>query len=280
MGVADGVGGWADRGVDAGLYSSELMEGARKLVEDFGETDPRTMLSTAYDQTTVVGSSTACIATLQESTLRIANLGDSGLLVLRRTIDRDCPQGKIAATWKCVLETEAQQHYFNCPRQLGSESQDRPEDADYYEMDLQDGDLVIMASDGLFDNVSTEVLCDWMDAVNAASHLDANREDNLSGAILEVAHRLLLNTSAVSMHPTADTPFATRAKQVGVNFRGGKKDDITVLVGMAVANEDASPVSSFGERVGAEDLRRASDGVCSSASSTSSADEGQHDMSD
>jgi serine/threonine protein phosphatase PrpC len=135
------------------------------------------------------------------------------------------------------------------------------------------GDLVIMASDGLFDNVSSEVLCDWMDAVNAANHLESNREDNLSAAILEIAHRLLVNTAAVANHPSADTPFATRARQVGVNFHGGKKDDITVLVGMVVSNEETTPVRNFEDQLGAaEALRRVS------ITSSSSSDE--VDMSD
>ena len=31
-GVADGVGGWAQQGVDAGLYSKQLMKWARMVV--------------------------------------------------------------------------------------------------------------------------------------------------------------------------------------------------------------------------------------------------------
>ena len=51
----------------------------------------------------IVGSSTACIASLDCSAgeLEVANLGDSGALVVQ-------PNGHVC------LETKEQQHYFNC----------------------------------------------------------------------------------------------------------------------------------------------------------------------
>lgn len=58
MSVADGVGGWASHVIDAGLYFSELMQIARKLVEEDGEMDPCKLLSTAYEAATASGSST------------------------------------------------------------------------------------------------------------------------------------------------------------------------------------------------------------------------------
>ena len=48
--------------------------------------------------------------------LQVANLGDSGCMVLR--------DGRI------VLRTVEQTHAFNFPRQLGTGSQDTPADAD------------------------------------------------------------------------------------------------------------------------------------------------------
>jgi protein phosphatase PTC7 len=250
MGVADGVGGWALHGIDAGLYARDLMQVARKLVEVDGETNPCTLLSIAYEAATASGSSTACIASLQSNRLRVTNLGDSGLLVLRQhTTNKECPQDKIGTTWKCVLETRAQQHYFNCPVQLGKESEDQPKDADNYEMEIAENDLIIMASDGLFDNVSTSALCEWLNAMDVASYLRVNRDGNLSDAIHKVAHRLVLHTAAVAGNPLADTPFACQAKHEGVHFKGGKEDDITVLIGMAVVNGNGFAVPTFGDRV-------------------------------
>ena len=48
-------------------------------------------------------------------------------------------------------------HSFNCPFQLASAElwpqADSADDADVYEVDLQPGDVIIMGSDGLFDNM-------------------------------------------------------------------------------------------------------------------------------
>lgn len=52
---------------------------------------------------------------------------------------------------------QAQQHSFNCPYQLASPTKwpeaDTPEAADVYEVELLPGDVVILGSDGLFDNM-------------------------------------------------------------------------------------------------------------------------------
>lgn len=45
---------------------------------------------------------------------------------------------------KCVFKTGDQQHYFNCPFQLGMGSDDRPTDADYYVLeDLEPDDVSV-----------------------------------------------------------------------------------------------------------------------------------------
>lgn len=44
---------------------------------------PQEILERAYSQTTVRGSSTACVAVLNGDSLGVSNLGDSGLLILR-----------------------------------------------------------------------------------------------------------------------------------------------------------------------------------------------------
>jgi protein phosphatase PTC7 len=68
IGVADGVGGWADLGVDAGLYAKELMSKSMGAVKDEPEStiDPSRVLEKAYTTTKARGSSTACIITLKE----------------------------------------------------------------------------------------------------------------------------------------------------------------------------------------------------------------------
>ncbi|CAN1323550.1 Probable protein phosphatase 2C 55, partial [Linum perenne] len=68
IGVADGVGGWADLGVDAGQYSRELMSHSVSAIreEPKGSVDPARVLEKAHSSTKAKGSSTACIIALTE----------------------------------------------------------------------------------------------------------------------------------------------------------------------------------------------------------------------
>ena len=77
-----------------------------------------------------------------------ANLGDSGFVVVRNN--------------EIVHRSIEQQHYFNCPFQLailpGEQEnllmQDKPESASQSQFKLIEGDLIVLATDGLWDNLN------------------------------------------------------------------------------------------------------------------------------
>jgi len=85
VGVADGVGGWAAHGIDAGEYARGLMTAAQESVDVHGQTDPLAILWHAYRGVSHLGSSTCLILTLdpQRGILHSANLGDSAFRVIR-----------------------------------------------------------------------------------------------------------------------------------------------------------------------------------------------------
>merc|ERR1711871_379838 len=93
VGVADGVGGWARRGIDAGLYSRLLMRSSMKYISDSNvrgdaqkeRFEPTDVLRYAHEQTKVPGSSTACIIGIDDDKLVTSNLGDSGFVLLRQS---------------------------------------------------------------------------------------------------------------------------------------------------------------------------------------------------
>jgi protein phosphatase PTC7 len=86
------------------------------------------------------GSSTCILALLHHSTLRIANLGDCSLLVIRN--------GEI------IYRTKELQHGFNFPYQVGTHQRDEPmKDADRVEVEVEENDVVVVGSDGLMDNL-------------------------------------------------------------------------------------------------------------------------------
>ncbi|KAJ3326625.1 hypothetical protein HDU93_002358 [Gonapodya sp. JEL0774] len=166
IGVADGVGGWHRvQNSNAAMYSRKLMHysaldiGRYDEIHDQHDMDaykavqPREVLRRAYDdlnndkeKENILGSTTALIAILRTDRLRVASLGDCALILLRSD--------------GVYFRTEEQQHSFNFPYQLGSGSRDVPDDAEVAEVDVSEGDIVIVGSDGLFDNLFDEDVVD------------------------------------------------------------------------------------------------------------------------
>ena len=159
IGVADGVGGWASRGVDPGLYSKALMQSADEKARanpQPGTPTPVEILRSAYDVVQgqkIMGSTTAIVATLESASrtaasIHTANLGDSGVLVLRPVAGQTCVK---------LFRSVEQQHSFNFPFQLscdtGNANPDLPEHADVHKLEVTQDDLVILGTDGLFDNL-------------------------------------------------------------------------------------------------------------------------------
>ena len=168
-GVADGVGGWARHGVDAGEFARGLMDGAKKaalsIQEDFGSQpavlEPLALLARGLRDLTesdTPGSATVGAMTLvpmdttsqaldsgvapQVGWLRGAIIGDVAMMVIRAGL--------------VVLRTQPSMHNFFCPRQLGIRSQTNVCDADCFSLDAYAGDIVICATDGLFDNLTDD----------------------------------------------------------------------------------------------------------------------------
>ena len=208
MGVADGVGGWAEVGVDPGLYSRELMERAKTLTQQLrrGPEAPQEALEAAHATTQARGSSTACIVCLYDAQLHASNLGDSGFMVVR--------QGEVA------FMSPQQQHEFNFPYQIGSPDSmgDLPQAAQRFVIEVQAGDIVVAATDGVFDNVYPD---------EAAAVVAAAKEKGDSPATAATALAQFARTRAED--DTYLSPFAYGAQQLGFRYFGGKLDDITVV---------------------------------------------------
>lgn len=219
MAVSDGVGGWSKLGIDSGEYSRELMHNANRFVEDSGSTDPLEILCVSHDAATKTGTATACIMTINGETMRCANLGDSGYVVLRPNDNR----------YIVLTVSESQQHDFNCPKQIGTNAVDHPHDADRYEVTLREGDLVIMGTDGLFDNLGIDDII----TVLGMSEEEITNED---AVVRRISHNLARAAYKVSQCPQYTTPFARAAQEHDLDHEGGKEDDITVI--FAVVGED------------------------------------------
>lgn len=79
----------------------------------------------------------------------------------------------IVRSGEIVHRSEEQQHYFNTPFQLSlpppghgdNVLSDSPESADTLNFPVEDGDVILVATDGLFDNVPTNLLLDTLKTV-------------------------------------------------------------------------------------------------------------------
>ncbi|CAM8916330.1 unnamed protein product [Rhodiola kirilowii] len=214
--VADGVSGWAEQNVDPSLFPKELLANASKFVaDDDVKGDPQVLIKKAHADTSSKGSATVIVAMLERNgTLKIANVGDCGLRVIRR--------GQI------VFTTSPQEHYFDCPYQLSSEMVGQTYlDAMVCSVNLVEGDTVVMGSDGLFDN-----LCDQEIVTTVSQQSD----------VLECAKALAILGNAHSTDTKFNSPYIIEARSrgfdvpswkkfLGVKLTGGKLDDITVVVG-------------------------------------------------
>ncbi|XP_057778317.1 probable protein phosphatase 2C 55 [Salvia miltiorrhiza] len=206
IGVADGVGGWAKKGIDAGEYARELMRNAADVVKDSrpADVDPKSVLVDAFAKTEAPGSSTACIISLAGNRLRAANVGDSGFAVIRGG--------------RTVYRSPVQHYKFNAPYQLGPTS-GSPKKAEEIAVEMESGDIVVAATDGLFDNVFPKeveaVVGRFPDAMMPPGR---------------VARDLAEAARVKSLHIYDATPFELASYQAGFVRLGGKKDDITVVV--------------------------------------------------
>lgn len=212
IGVADGVGGWCKKGIDAGKYARDLMENS-KIAAQFepkGAANPKRIMQEAYSKTMAEGSSTACIITLSGNVLHAANVGDSGFMLIR------C--GKV------VYQSPVQQRCFNCPYQLGN-SRDDPSLAQELQVHVEKGDILIAATDGLFDNMHGSEI---EETIQSKTSKGAQPK--------EIARRLANLALYNSFDRFADTPFARKSRKAGYSHRGGKEDDITVIVAFIQAS--------------------------------------------
>ncbi|OMO87627.1 phosphatase 2C (PP2C)-like protein [Corchorus capsularis] len=221
IGVADGVGGWADLGVDAGLYSRELMSHSVNAIQEEpkGSIDPARVLEKAHSITKAKGSSTACIIALTDQGLHAINLGDSGFMVVRD----GCT----------IFRSPVQQHDFNFTYQLESGSNgDLPSSGQVFSVPVAPGDVVIAGTDGLFDNLyNNEITAVVVHAVRAGLGPQVT------------AQKIAALARQRAQDRDRQTPFSTAAQDAGFRYYGGKLDDITVVVSYITSSEEENKSS-------------------------------------
>lgn len=166
-----------------------------------------------------------------EPLLYVTNLGDSQVMVVR------------PATRAMVYKSAEQWHWFDCPRQLGTNSPDTPgECAVVDEVPLCEGDVVLAMSDGVIDNLwAHEIVakvCESLDRwwagegrgrgrgldgydrqAGGGGDGDAGADDGMMGF---VAEELMEAAKAIAVDPFAESPFMEHAIEEGLASAGGE----------------------------------------------------------
>lgn len=253
MGIADGVGGWQNDQINPAEYAKTFMIVARlylegknvrmnvengsvslvpfspkETIDGDGKLTPQGALQAGHVATQLPGSATACVIRFnrQSSSISAANLGDSGFMIVR--------DGFV------VYRSPILQHYFDCPFQFGtSDISDTAENAELFEIEVEEGDLIIVASDGLWDNARDD---EMMASIRFAGH----EVSQVANALAQLASRNADDEeyespySVESIRQGYDLPW--HEKLLGATFslhgdgfrlakaQGGKMDDITVVV--------------------------------------------------
>ncbi|GIZ39960.1 hypothetical protein CKM354_000331900 [Cercospora kikuchii] len=283
FGLADGVGGWQDQGVDPSEFSQALcglMAGSANIYEglDAGKScKPQELLQQAYDAVMAnpripAGGCTASLGVAdQDGMIETANLGDSGYLIFG--------PGKVAH--RSIVQT----HAFNTPYQMSKvpakmQAQyaifggatyfsETPAQADIHSHQLKHGDVVLFATDGVWDNLSAQDTLQIVQRVMEEggywfrSHNFPGAETMVNDTMIrslpreveekhhrsylpgQIASAVMREAKVAGLDRRRDGPFAKEVNQryPQEGWEGGKPDDIAVVVCIAVQGEE-QPIKS------------------------------------
>lgn len=209
VGVADGVGSWRAKGINAGKCARELMANCKSIFMG-GTTSPFLVLEASENRFTEEGSTTVLLAHADYEGLKIAQIGDSNLVIIRNNY--------------IFFQTSAQQHMHDQPYQIGKGGSEGSEDARLYTVPILKNDIIILGSDGLWDNLYPS------QAAQIVRSLDISKPSLMAKTLADHAYECSHDKNLWS-------PFTQRAYEGGIitpsqfsDSLGGKTDDITVVV--------------------------------------------------
>lgn len=234
VGVADGVSGWSGAHANSGLFArsflenisrnfSELSHFNRDNLSNIKEVDLSQKLDEAYNDSIQVmktqdfnGSSTLLVAMIIDKNLKIMNIGDSKIFVIR--------DGEI-------VKSNTEQYIAKlCPEQVGTEKTNKPPSSvvQYQDFALEKDDLILVCSDGVTDNL-------YDDEILEIINKKYNKEEN---NLQEVSNSLLYKTKSIAFDSYCVCPYVEKVNELSNQFiTGGKLDDISICVSRVLLND-------------------------------------------
>jgi len=260
LGVADGVSQVEEFGIDPSVLPRELLRAcellAMQMLNPFVPVPdgiekydgPMRLLADAYTSTTSFGSTTALVTVLDNSThihgrlqpkIAVLSIGDCQLLILRR------PDRAGKEPMEAVFNTEMQRIGGHAQTPMQVCRLDKRMDSEFSERATLDvietgsavhcvsaarGDIVVLGSDGVFDNLFINEIVDFCNLMLPPQELD-NGQDFVprSPALLATIARRIV--AKCHMKTRRGTDGTVRDSPIG---KGGKADDTSVVVGEVV----------------------------------------------
>ena len=218
--IADGVGGWADLGVDSSLYSKQLCYLIDRLFKENKEKyvkNPKALLVDAVSLNQEQGTSTSLILTIDESKpiLYASNIGDSSFMILRKI------KKSHGTNLRVVFQSKEQYRSFNYPYQVGTNGDNPKMYALMTSHSIKNNDIIICGSDGLFDNLDHHhIVKSILPFLEEEKIVDIKF---LSEVLAKFAYEF-------SLDPKFQSPFSKKCQCFDGSGIGGKEDDITVVI--------------------------------------------------
>eukprot|EP00397_Hematodinium_sp_SG-2012_P043520 GEMP01048394.1.p1 GENE.GEMP01048394.1~~GEMP01048394.1.p1 ORF type:complete len:364 (+),score=95.91 GEMP01048394.1:168-1259(+) len=254
LGICDGVSEVQNFGIDPALLPKELLLRCKELIEskELSERSPepnyqfnksrshqlwlRDLLEEAYFQTSSEGSTTVLLAAIEEGKLVTVNIGDSGLLLLRPNTD---------GNYTIVYRTEPLRYDQNRPYQVGRMKGVQKSQIEFVirqgvveRAEIRHGDVLVLGSDGLFDNLYEEEVVSAVSSLLANAKVASLSVEQLKDCANKLVSSALQTVSIGQVGPEGQVEFGANAK-MAPSGHGGKADDTSCIVATIVNSDRA-----------------------------------------
>jgi serine/threonine protein phosphatase PrpC len=252
--LADGVSEWLNFGIDPSAFPSELItnvfQAASRFSLDLKAADSEicsyleSLLTEAYQKTQAFGSATILIGLFLNNKLYTLSLGNVEIIIIEAEKER--------SKLKVNYRSKKQEHSYCCPFQLsripeqkeceelmdkGLETlasivkvkkirNDMPKDAQSGIITIEAGDIIIVGSNGLFDNLFEE---DFIEISQNVIRFGLEKKEFCA----HLAEELVRTAISKGWDAEYKSPFYKNGKQHGERMIGGKLDDTSAIVSIA-----------------------------------------------
>lgn len=253
VGVADGVSQIEDFGIDPSELPRELLQAVEELAIDQlvpGHEGhdvyrgPIPLMREAFESTEALGSTTVLLAVLDNQTqihgklhpmIAVISVGDCEIMILRRVQSKQGP-------YEMVFHTEMQRIDGHAQTPLQVARVDDRVDPEFEEgmtidviergsavhcISAYEGDLVVLGSDGVFDNLFRDEILDI-----ANSHLPPPQAGRFQAASQDILYRIAKRV-VEECHKKTERQLGGAFAETPIG-RGGKKDDTSCVVAEVV----------------------------------------------